>query len=159
MIILEKPNFPPNVCLTCGVGYGRKWFVSLDFPLDNYFNPVVEGKIFQCNECWESLATEVAKEAQKFLIGQAPWEEGDYIQPTYDNEEELLKVVNFSGEQPREPRTDSHPSGYNQPTELSNPEPTRSDSEPDTTDNDEDDDTVREFRVFFGDDTGGGTAS
>lgn len=143
MIILEKPNFPPYVCITCGVGTGRKWFVQLDYPLDNYFNPVNEGQIFQCNECWEALATKVAKDVQVFMLGQEPWNEGEYVQPTYDNVTELKKEVSFGG------TTSKHPAGHDIKAELSNPKPTGSDSEPDTTDNDDETDAVREFRVFF----------
>ena len=145
MIILEKPNFPPYVCITCGVGTGKKWFVQLDYPLDNYFNPVNEGQIFQCNDCWESLATDVAREVQRFMLGQDPWASGDYVEPTYDNVVELVKEVEFSG-----PRS-SHPSAskHSSTAELSNPEPTGSNPEPDATDTDESDESVREFRVFF----------
>jgi len=148
VIILEKPNFPPYVCITCGTSTGRKWFVSLDFPLDNYFNPVNEGIIFQCNECWESLATLVAKEAQRFIIGQDPWDDPNYVKPTYDNVTQLVKEVDFGARS-------SHPSvALNSgPTELSNTEPTGSDPEPDTSDSVDEgtDSAIREFRVFFGD--------
>lgn len=153
VIFLEKPNFPPYVCITCGVGTGRKWFVSLDFPLDNYFNPVNEGIIFQCNECWESLATEVAKLAQRYMLGQDPWSSDDYVIPTYDNAADLIKEVSFG--------RSTHPSitEHSGTTKLSDTEPTVSDTEPDTTDNDDEDDTVREFRVFFGDGGTDGTST
>lgn len=143
MIILEKPNYPPYVCITCGVGTNRKWFVSLDYPLDNYFNPVNDGQIFQCNECWEGLATEVAKAVQVFMIGQQPWEEGEYVKPTYDNVTELKREVSFGR------GISTHPSGYDQSAKPSDTEPTGSDSESQPTDTNEDDDSVREFRVFF----------
>jgi len=144
MLILEKPNFPPYVCITCGTGTGRKWFVQLDYPLDNYFNPVNEGQVFQCNECWESLATSVAREVQRFMLGQDPWSSDEYVTPTYDNATELKKEVDFGARS-------AHPSvaKHSGTTELSNTEPTGSDKEPDATDIDESDDSVREFRVFF----------
>jgi len=147
VIILERPNFPPYICITCGMSTGRKWFVQIDYPLDTYFNPVNEGQIFHCNECWESLATDVANAAQVFMLGQKPWEDANYVKPSYDNVVQLVKEVDFGAR-------NTHPSftGNGRPAELSNPEPTSGDS---TTDTDsvapEDDESVREFRVFFGD--------
>jgi hypothetical protein len=35
------------------------------------------------------MAVGVAQAAQVFVIGQVPWEDGDYVEPTYDSEEEL----------------------------------------------------------------------
>ena len=156
VIILERPNFPPYVCLTCGVSTGRKWFVSLDWPLDTYFNPVNEGIIFQCNECWESLATTVAREAQRYMIGQDPWKEGDYVAPSYDNEKELVKEVSFG----RQQSVSTIPALHSGTTEPSNTEPTGSDTKSDTTDtNVPEDSELSEFRVFFGDGGDKGTTA
>lgn len=152
MLILEKPNYPPYVCITCGVGTGRKWFVSLDLRLDNYFNPMHDGIVFQCNECWESLATEVAKKAQLYLIGMEPWDSREYVEPAYEDKSELLKEVNFNGTLSRAAIADT--TEHNRSPEPSNPEPSSGDT---TVDNDELDgetEPLSEFREFFGDERG-----
>lgn len=146
MMILEKPNFPPYVCITCGMGTGRKWFVSLDFPLDNYFNPLHDGIVFQCNECWESLATSVAKLAQVYIIGTMPWDSKEYVEPTYKNESELLKEVNFGPGTLTGSTTEN-----NRSPEPSNSEPSPSDSTVDDAVDDDSAEPVREFRAIFGD--------
>jgi hypothetical protein len=149
MLILDRPNFPPYVCITCGVGTGRKWFVSLDFPLDNYFNPVNDGIIFQCNECWESLATTVAKQAQLYLIGTEPWVNEGFVEPTYDNETEVVEEVTFGGSISPVPESHSLTSGDNKPDDSGNTEPSTSNQPTDTTTTDDDDEPVSEFRAFF----------
>lgn len=150
MIILEKPNFPPYICISCGMGSGRKWFVSLNLPLDNFFNPVNEGNIFYCNDCWESLATSVAKSAQKFLIGHEPWTNDDYVQPEYEDKNELVEEVEFGTGSVNTSIT-IH-SGATAPSEPES-KPNNTESEPTVTDGESE--PVSEFRVFFGDDTGG----
>jgi hypothetical protein len=156
MLILEKPNFPPYVCITCGVGGGRRWFVSLnDFPLDNYFNPLHDGVIFQCNECWESLATRVAKEAQVYLLGVEPWNTGEYVEPKYENKSALIEETSFGriSDKPT-PELSGVSTIHSGTTEPDNPVPDSSESQPSTTDDDADAGPVSEFRVFFGGDDG-----
>lgn len=140
-IILDKPNFPPYVCVQCGMSQDRKWFVSLALPLDHYFNPVNEGNIFFCNSCWESLATSVAKEAQRFLIGQDPWEG---VKPTYENKTNLVEGVEFGTRK-------AHLSLAvdDRPAEPSDTVSEHNDPEPESTDTDAETEPLREFRIFF----------
>lgn|SRR5215510_1398850 len=149
MLILEKPNFPPYVCITCGTGTGRKWFVSLDFPLDNYFNPLHDGIVFQCNECWESLATQVAKLAQTYLLGQEPWDSREYVEPQYENKAELVKEVNFGPGQ-----TSGSTDNDSGSPEPSNPESNTSEQPTDDATDDAESEPLSEFRGFFGEPTG-----
>ena len=151
MIILERPNYPPYVCISCGNSTNKKWFVSLQLPLDTYFNPVNDGNVFYCNECWESLATVVAKAAQRFLIGKDPWESTDLVVPTYENEAQLLEEVNF-GSRGDNPGITEH----SRTTERSDPAPEPNNTESVPPDNNDETEPVLEFRNFFGD--GGDTS-
>ena len=87
MIVLERPNFPPYVCIICSMSVGKKWFVSLDINLDHYFNPLNDGRIFYCNECWDNLITDVTKSVNTFLIGHEAYV-GET--PTFENKSELI---------------------------------------------------------------------
>lgn len=89
MIILDRPNFPPYICIACGTGGGphRKWFLSLNLPLDNYFNPVNEGNVFYCNECWSNLVAEVSRDVQTFVIGHEAY---IGVPATFDNQDDLI---------------------------------------------------------------------
>jgi hypothetical protein len=144
MIILDKPNFPPYVCLTCGVGTGRKWFVDLALPLDNYFNPVNDGAVWYCNECWEGLTQAVAREAQIFVLGQEPWQ-GEA--PTYESEQELvLTTVGINGPG----ISDSGTAGTNQSTTGNSEPATAAVTEPEPDSDDGNDGSLRDFKGFFG---------
>jgi hypothetical protein len=66
---------------------GKKWFVSLDINLDQYFNPLNDGRIFYCNECWDNMVTDVTHSVQTFLIGHEAYV-GE--EPTFDNPAELI---------------------------------------------------------------------
>ena len=148
MIILERPNFPPYVCIQCGTGGGehRKWFVSLNLPLDNYFNPVNEGNVFYCNECWDSLVRDVSKDVQLFLLGHEAYVG---VPPTFENESQLLVgPVGNSTEDFNGPGTDNQflqdSSGT---TDDIDPSSVGSDSEP------SDNPAVSEFLEHFGNTT------
>lgn len=152
VIILERPNYPPYVCIVCSHSTGRRWFVSLDLPLDHYFNPVNDGNVFYCNECWEDLATRVAKDAQTFLLGHEPWFGDEYVKPVYENETELVEEVAFGTG-----TSNSSITEYSITTTGSEPEPKPNDPELEPTTTDAETEPVSEFRVFFGGtgDTGG----
>src|SRR5215510_9861305 len=147
MIILERPNFPPYVCISCGLGNNRGWFVSLNLPLDTYFNPVNEGNVFFCNECWENLVVDVSKAVHIFAQNHEPWYGGEYIKPQYENKKELVEEVSFGG-------TSTSPTIHSPTTVGSEPEPESDDSEPESPVTDDEGEPVSEFRVFFGDGTG-----
>jgi len=154
VIILSKPNFPPYVCISCGVADGRQWFVSLDLALDHYFNPLHAGAVFFCNLCWEDVATKVAKEAQIFMAGQEPWAVGEYVEPSYDNSKDVVKEVSFGpksgSSDPVLTNPDFIPPIDSGSSEPSNPEPSTSDQPADNANLDESTEPVSEFREFFG---------
>lgn len=87
MIILEKPNFPPYVCIVCSMSTGKKWFVSMDLELEQYFNPLNDGRIFYCNECWDNMVSDTTHAVSTFLIGHEAYV-GE--EPTFDNTAELI---------------------------------------------------------------------
>jgi hypothetical protein len=144
--VLDKPNFPPYVCVMCGAGNGRAWYADLGIPLDNYFNPVNNGAVYICNECWDGMALEVAKQSQVLVLGHQPWE--GRVEPTYDDDEELetltIKEGNDRSDVPDSSTAGDDPvdAGANQA-----PESDDDDSEPD--DSDPESESVREFRGFF----------
>lgn len=148
--VLERPIFPPYQCLVCGVGNPneRKWFVDTQFNLDNLFNPQNHGSIYLCNECWDSLALDVAKTAQVFVLGQVPWEDGDYVTPTYDSTEELITDGPGTGTEPGV--SDSESTGTDTDTVDDDPDSEGGDSDTDADGNDDEADSVRDFRGLFG---------
>lgn len=90
MIVLTKPNFPPYVCIQCGIGdERRKWYVDLQLHIDYYLNPVNDGAIYLCNECWESFVVDISKAAQQIMFEQEPWAGGEFVQPTYEDESKI----------------------------------------------------------------------
>lgn len=144
MIVLDKPNFPPYVCIVCGMGTGRKWFVDLGLPLDNYFNPVNDGAVWYCNECWEGVTKDVAHQAQIFVLGQEPWQ-GEA--PTYESTEQLvLTTVGTDGPRVSNPG----PTGTNQGITGHGDDAEATDPEPESDLDGNDDDGLSEFNTFFG---------
>lgn len=112
-IVMQKPTFPPYVCVDCGMQDGRLWFVDMQINLDNYFNPVMNGTIYLCNECFDARVIDTTKQVQA-LIGNY-----DGMVPTYDNKEDLLEKVNLDdGNLQSEPTWES-PTGIS----LSEPVP------------------------------------
>jgi len=89
-IVMGKPNFPPYVCIGCGMQDGRKWFVDLQLNLDHYFNPVLNGAAYLCNECFESMIRDTMRQVQSFL-GVDTFPVGNT--PTYENKSELLTEI------------------------------------------------------------------
>jgi hypothetical protein len=149
--ILERPIFPPYQCIVCGVGdpRQRKWFVDTQINLDNIFNPQNHGSIYLCNECWDSLALSVARDAQVFVLGQVPWENGDYVEPTYDNEEELVT----DGLRLPEPGvSDSVVSDVSDEPDGDDSDSEGGDSDTDADSDDDEPDPVSNFRGLFGKD-------
>ena len=171
-LVMERPTFPPHVCLICGMGSYRKWFVDLQLPIDNYFNPVMDGACYLCNECWDSIAVETAKQAQILLLGTEPWKGAEYIEPTYDDSSDLISAQTMKdkldlvqlepapvGNTGEENGTKSGLSaelslGGTKGTDISAPtddRPTeRNDTPPEPNNTDEQTEPVREFRNHFG---------
>jgi len=176
-IVLLKPNYPPYVCIVCGLGTrkDRKWFVDLQLAIDNYFNPVNDGAIYLCNECWDGLVRSVGHQAYTVMKEEEPWEAS--LEITYNSEDQLLTVSPLSSASANDAQLaledSSPPVGLNtspeslddnagtgisgeSPGELNftitgddtNTETT--DSEPDTDTTDDESNPVREFREFFG---------
>ncbi|MBA2350108.1 MAG: hypothetical protein H0V81_17675 [Solirubrobacterales bacterium] len=141
MIILEKPNYPPYVCILCGLGTGsdRKWWVDLQFQLDNHFNPVQDGAIYLCNECYDSLIQDVGNMLETMNLTPV----GE--KPTYNLVAELKTE-------------ESYGSGiFNQDATGVDYRPTEDDSEPERDDNkvepsvpDATSGSLTDFRGFFG---------
>jgi hypothetical protein len=157
VIILEKPNFPPYVCIVCWVGDDRRrWYIDTQFALDHYFNPVNDGAVYVCNECWDSLVREVASQLQKMTFSEPSYEG---IPATYNNQSPLLTEVTV-GTRP-EPTGDDERTVSDSPDEGSNNSPATDDQlveslsfdSDNSTDDDEDSD-VRKLRGFFGASTG-----
>jgi hypothetical protein len=129
----------------CGVGGTvRKWYVDLNLAIDNYFNPVNDGAVYLCNECWDEAVRAVGNQAQVFMLGQEPWQAP--VEITYTDEDELLLGEQDYGtglpsESPGD--IDNSTTGDDQPTETI-------DSESDTDDNDDKSEPVQQFREFFG---------
>jgi len=161
-IVMLKPVFPPYVCLVCGVGTTqRKWYVDLELPLDNYFNPVNDGAAYLCNECWDSLVRSVGSKAHTIMKEIAPWDESP--EPTYTSDEEIVLEYTIGG-QPEQPVGEinveeltfgsgisSEGTGESDSTTTgddTNPETTNDEPNPDA--NPDDSQPVREFREFFG---------
>lgn len=140
-IVLQKPNFTPYVCMVCGVGDDRrKWYADLQITgIEFYLNPVNDGAVYLCNECWESLAVDIAKQAQTFLFGMESWAEGQYVEPTYNNEEVIDVKHTIRSTVPG--NRDIEPihipiAGTSSINEGDNQEPERDDPTPDTSEPD-----------------------
>ena len=74
------------------------------------------------------------------MLGQDPWTEDDYVTPTYNNVTQLKKEISFGrGNLLQTTLLDTIITA-----ELSNPEPTASNTEPNTTDINEQDDSSYE---------------
>ena len=144
----EKPPFNPYVCIQCGVGQEpRKWFLDLGFSLDYYFNPVNEGTVYICDECWSSLIVSVDNCIKNYKIEHEAWDSPDRVLPTY----EWQKKNDVRGRELPAAEGDSTVSeGDNSGTESndSEPEPSTTDSSDST---DEPDDAAKQaFTAFFG---------
>jgi len=160
-IIMRLPTFPPYVCIVCGVGDDRrKWYADIQINLDNHFNPVMDGVVYYCNECWESLATDVMKQAQLFLFGVEPWtKDEEYVPPSYNNETELISNEPTDNGQLKQradnaelvvrsdENSDREPAGDDQSSNGSDAEPVSSEQPVESA---TDDEPVREFRAHFG---------
>jgi hypothetical protein len=121
--IYEKPPFPPHVCVCCGVGQApRKWFVDLGITLDYYFNPVNDGAIYLCDECWENLRVQVERQITSYNFNNAEWDSPERLPATYswkDKEQVAPVGNNLSPEQENDDV--SRPESGNS-TESSGPE-------------------------------------
>jgi len=154
-LVLKKPNYPPYVCIVCGLGSGRKWFVDLQLAIDNYFNPVNDGAIYLCNECWDSILRAVGQQAQVLMLGQEPWE--SQVEITYAAEGELITAAPLRGVGSQQGQDLNNGTGLPSegPGELNfattgdDSTSTNTTSEPNT-DTATTTEPVREFREFFG---------
>ena len=153
-LVLQKPNYPPYVCIVCGVGERRKWFVDLQLPINHYFNPLSGGAVYLCSECWDSIAVETTKQAQVLLIGTEAWTGEGYVEPTYDNQDELISELTQKEKidvvrlDPGELSLGSSKRTDPSPTEDDRPTTTDSGT-PESSDIDESTESVREFREHF----------
>lgn len=140
MNVMEKPIFPPYVCVSCGMQSERDWFVDFQMNLDNYLNPVINGSIILCNMCFDSAVRETYDLVQKQF--------GSYtgVEPTYENKGELLTetILGTRTEPDRVPNSDA--STIDSATTDDN----QSDGNVDSTDDDDEESAgLRTFRGFF----------
>ena len=159
-LVIKKPNFPPYVCIVCGVGdeETREWYVDLQLNLDNHFNPVLNGAVYCCNLCWESLAQEVVRQVQSLIYGGIePWAE--FVTPSYESEDELIgRSRTTDGTDVSESELDHSAAGTDDPespgissgAESSDSGPSRSDPEAESGDSDAKSTGLGQFRAFFG---------
>lgn len=143
--IREKPNFHPYVCIVCGVGGPpREWFVDIGIDLDNHFNPVIDGTVFFCNECWNSVQVNVARQIQVWRTDREAWKAEDSVEPTYRWENSGRGIAQSS-----EPVDGNDQSSEPDDTESEYPDS----SNADTTDDDDADGTTRKaFSALLGED-------
>jgi len=66
-LISRNPIFYPGVCVACGVQSNRRWYVDIGVELDYHFNPMNEGNILFCNECWNALVKSVNRGVKTFV--------------------------------------------------------------------------------------------
>jgi len=132
-IVMKKPTYPPYVCIVCGLGdKPRKWFVDLEFQLDTHFNPVLNGAVYLCNECWVNLVETVGREIERSKLddnGTGTDEGRLHIQPNAESY--------------------SDPTINSNTTERSNSTPSPSDSVSES-DVAIEDKSLSAFRGFFG---------
>lgn len=141
MRVVDKPNMHPYSCIQCGVTAGRKWFVDLGINLGPAFNPLYDGNVFLCDECWEGLSIQVAKEVQKFL--QPVSLADNYVEPTYNNEEPLIERGPINGHSETE-STDDRTHEHNDPEPIPSDNATATDAPSEGATG-----TVDEFNLFF----------
>jgi hypothetical protein len=67
-LVMRDHMFYPGVCVGCGVQNNRRWYVEIGVDLDFHFNPMNEGNIIFCNECWNSLVKSVNKYVKAFVL-------------------------------------------------------------------------------------------
>lgn len=156
--VMLSPVYPPYCCIVCGVGgRNRKWFADLNLAIDNYFNPVNDGAIYVCNECWDGMVRAVGHQAQVLMLGQEPWD--SRIEITYAEEGELITSAPVGILEPTQEEIEQEDNGpgissegsgeLNFTTTGDDPTSTNITSEPDT-DTTTTTEPVREFREFFG---------
>lgn len=74
--IMDKPVAAPNVCIGCGAGVERQFFVDLGIDtklekIDEYNHTYfTEGVIYLCSECITSLIVEFNRKLTPFLASQ-----------------------------------------------------------------------------------------
>ena len=82
--LYEKPPFPPYVCISCGVGEKpRKWFIDIGLSLDYYFNPVNDGTVFFCDECFNNLKVQAERCVNNWVAENEAWDSPDRVAATY----------------------------------------------------------------------------
>ncbi|MET0785577.1 MAG: hypothetical protein ABWY25_02595 [Paenisporosarcina sp.] len=152
--VLNLPDFYPNVCIRCGIGSPQRiYYIDLGLNLDFYFNPKQEGNIYFCNECWESLVTSVSDKIQLHLHDTFPWQGQGYIKPTYDDTEVLIERRSETTRS----LSDGTITTFNPITTIDDSVPNFGDPDSDGSAEtiepavlDDEDESVRDFRGFFG---------
>lgn len=154
MFVAERPNFHPHVCIICGVGDDRReWYVDLQLAIDNHFNPLYNGAIYFCNECWDATVRDVSRAVQAFTPAKQ-------VNPhSYENSDELLESITLEQDNGRNRTTDvrdSETAGTvddsavdDQPTELGDPQLEFGSGEPSEGSTDAEPELAG-FHAFFG---------
>lgn len=73
--IMDKPAAPPFVCICCGAGHERQFFVDLGFDVEmerteNNAKYHTNGVVYLCSECITSLIVEFNRKLTPFLTQQ-----------------------------------------------------------------------------------------
>lgn len=143
--IMEKPTFHPYVCISCGLGGPpREWFVDIGIDLDAYFNPVLNGTVYFCNECWNSVHVNVSRQMQQWQKEHEAWSGIDSVEPTYRWENSGSRGTSDSGE----PLDGNDQGAEPDDTESEYPDTSDADSTDDTS---SDESTKRAFSALLGD--------
>ena len=151
--LYQKPPFPPYVCISCGVGEPpRKWFIDIGLSLDYHFNPVNDGTIFFCDECWNNVRVQTERCINNWVYENEAWDSPDRVAASFKWKDDLEKVT------PNDVRGSE--SGITEPVatgELSTGTGTDSSSERDSestefidADDEPDDESKAAFTAIFG---------
>lgn len=84
--LVEVPPFPPYVCIRCGLGNGdndRLYFIDLGIDLHMHFNPLVDGNIYYCNECFGNLIREGNALTLQWDQEHKEWESPDRVEASF----------------------------------------------------------------------------
>lgn len=102
--LVERPTFPPYVCIRCGLGAGendRKYFVDLGIDLHYHFNPLHDGNIYFCDQCLRGLITDANRLISTWDQEHAEWQSPDRVEASYSWESQIdlsnLEVENGRG--------------------------------------------------------------
>lgn len=92
------PQFYPDVCIVCGLGNGggRKYFIDLGFEINQIFQPLREGSVYLCNECWAGKMEEIQRLVNAWDMEHKPYQGQDVVETGYSWQQHI-DVGSISG--------------------------------------------------------------